>query len=145
MKNEGFIFLNFANVILPRIELSDPSLSLSFQNGSILIPSHGWNQEIGKFIGEHFTFDERTGEYRALAKQYRDVVLALHRNNIPYLDRAKGFSPLNLNWVDSREARDYQREAHQHWDKNGKRGVVILPTGSGKSFLGMTCILSTQR
>ncbi len=125
--------------------MSESSLILSFEQGSILIPSHGWNQDAEELIGEYFTFDERTGEYRALAKQYRDVVLALHRNHIPYLDKAKGFSPLILNWTDPREARDYQREAHQHWQRNGKRGVVTLPTGSGKSFLGMNCILSTQR
>ena len=33
-----------------------------------------------------------------------------------------------------REPRDYQREAVQSWLNHQRRGVVVLPTGSGKSF-----------
>ncbi|MHA1727454.1 MAG: DEAD/DEAH box helicase [Promethearchaeota archaeon] len=36
--------------------------------------------------------------------------------------------------------RQYQKNALEHWNKNGKRGIVILPTGSGKSFLGLHAI-----
>lgn len=80
-----------------------------------------------------------------MAKHYRDVVLALHRNKISYVDLAKAFTPTKLKWSDLRQARDYQQEAHQCWKASGRCGVVTLPTGSGKSFLGMTCIFSTQR
>src|SRR5262249_10322233 len=38
------------------------------------------------------------------------------------------------------EPRPYQREAIAAWQKSGKRGVVILPTGAGKSFVAQMAI-----
>ena len=44
-----------------------------------------------------------------------------------------------------REARDYQREAVQSWLNHQRRGVVVLPTGSGKSFVAELCMAQTKR
>jgi superfamily II DNA or RNA helicase len=38
------------------------------------------------------------------------------------------------------EPRPYQRDAIAVWQKSGKRGVVILPTGAGKSFVAQLAI-----
>jgi len=38
------------------------------------------------------------------------------------------------------ELRDYQEEAVRAWLKNGKRGVVVLPTGSGKTLVALKII-----
>ena len=41
--------------------------------------------------------------------------------------------------------RNYQQEALDHWIQAGKRGVVTLPTGAGKTMLAMLCISKTSR
>ena len=40
-------------------------------------------------------------------------------------------------FFDPRRPRDYQDEALERWDAAGKRGSVVLPTGSGKSFVAV--------
>ena len=39
----------------------------------------------------------------------------------------------------------YQTEAIDAWHANGKRGVVSLPTGAGKTFIAILLIADTQR
>jgi len=45
--------------------------------------------------------------------------------------------PLNLTLKTSFTIRSYQLEAFQSWQDNDNQGVVILPTGSGKTYLGI--------
>src|SRR3989442_13304834 len=33
--------------------------------------------------------------------------------------------------------RAYQKRALDSWDKAGRRGVIVLPTGAGKTVIGM--------
>jgi len=41
---------------------------------------------------------------------------------------------------DPRVPRDYQRDAADRWHAAGRRGSVVLPTGSGKSFVAIVAI-----
>src|SRR5690349_15550676 len=41
---------------------------------------------------------------------------------------------------DNLSLRDYQQRALNNWDKAGKRGCVVLPTGSGKTVIGIKAI-----
>lgn len=43
------------------------------------------------------------------------------------------------------ELRDYQEEAIEHWLKNRGRGVVALPTGSGKTVIGVASITKVRQ
>ncbi len=38
------------------------------------------------------------------------------------------------------ELRDYQKEAIRKWERNHRRGVIALPTGAGKTILGLEAI-----
>jgi len=38
------------------------------------------------------------------------------------------------------ELREYQREALDAWKRNGMRGVISLPTGAGKTLIGLGAI-----
>ena len=84
--------------------------------------------------------DARVGLPRVPAIRYADVVLDLHRRGIPYRDDARGYEVLDRPHRADRTPRDYQREAVDAWWTRGRRGVVVLPTGAGKSFVAELAI-----
>ena len=42
------------------------------------------------------------------------------------------------------EARDYQLEAVEAWVKAGHRGIVVLPTGAGKTIMAIKAMERLQ-
>lgn len=89
--------------------------------------------------------DPRVGLPRGPALAYYDVVLDLHRRGIPYTDEARAYTLLDREHHSARTPRDYQGEALQQWRKAGRRGIVVLPTGAGKSFVAELCIADGAR
>lgn len=96
-------------------------------------------------IPDGFVFDERIRRWRGPARRYHDVVMTLHRSKAPYNDEARAYADLERPHRTTREPREYQLEAVDNWWKAGRRGVVVLPTGAGKSFVAELCIARAQR
>ena len=92
-----------------------------------------------------FVWDDRVHQPRGDGSLYYQTVLGLHRSGAPYQDLAKGWDKLPLTHTTDKHPRDYQAEAVQAWKTAGRRGVVSLPTGSGKSFVAELCIVDTSR
>lgn len=90
-------------------------------------------------------WDDRSAGYRAPAVAYDKVVMALHRRKIPYDDQARAYPTLESGLRVHREPRPYQSEALAAWEKGRGRGVVALPTGSGKSWLALMAIDRKRR
>lgn len=87
-----------------------------------------------------FLHDPRIGMPRGPAFAYHDVVYDLHKRGVPYEDEARGYAVLDRDHRSARTPRDYQREAVEAWRANRRRGVVVLPTGAGKSFVAELCL-----
>jgi superfamily II DNA or RNA helicase len=84
---------------------------------------------------------EPADEYPAY--MYRDVVKHLTATATPYRDEAlKDQAPQPLKT--SLQLRDYQTEALARWRRNGDRGIVVLPTGAGKTFLAVKAVEELQ-
>jgi superfamily II DNA or RNA helicase len=96
-------------------------------------------------IPDGFVFDERVRRWRGPARRYHDVVMDLHRSGAGYHDEARAFGPLDRPHRSVREPRPYQHEAVDAWWKAGRRGVVVLPTGAGKSLVAELCIARANR
>jgi len=92
-----------------------------------------------------FVWDDRVRKPRGEASLYYDTVLALHRAGTPYKDQARGWATLDRPHRTDKSPRSYQAEALEAWQDGGRRGVVSLPTGSGKSFVAELCIADTKR
>ena len=90
-------------------------------------------------------WDERTRCHRAEAVDYADVVMALHRRKLPYSDDARRYTELAQGLVVHRDPRPYQRAALRAWQRSRGRGVVVLPTGAGKSWLACMAIEDKKR
>jgi superfamily II DNA or RNA helicase len=96
-------------------------------------------------VPEQFVHDPRTRQWRAPAIFYHQVVLDLFRRKIPYDDQARGYEALGRDHQSDRVARPYQQEAVDAWVAGGRRGCIVLPTGSGKSFVAELCIANAGR
>jgi superfamily II DNA or RNA helicase len=92
-------------------------------------------------------FDPRTNTYRAQGRHYRAIVEHLLREKLPYRDEARGWANQDAGWklTSTRDPFPHQREAVEAWQKTGRRGVVVLPTGTGKTFVAVMCIARTNR
>lgn len=117
------------------------SILLTFVSGTIEI--RGLEAE-NDLLPPSCVFDTRSACHRAPASAYADVVRCLHRAKQPYEDRARKYSELAEGARIHRAPRPYQTEALEAWKPRG-RGVVVLPTGAGKSHLAVMAIDAKRR
>jgi superfamily II DNA or RNA helicase len=89
---------------------------------------------------EPFVWDGRTEQWRAPAGAYREMVLKLRDSDALFVDRAATFEKLSLESRVAMEPRPYQREALNAWRREELRGVVVLPTGAGKTAIAVRAI-----
>ncbi len=93
--------------------------------------------------------DPRTNVLRALALYYSNIIEYLKQSGIEYTDHVLSeqimtFSK-SLSSSSSRPSlRDYQQRALDNWFRAGLRGCVVLPTGSGKTLVGIKAIEKTN-
>jgi superfamily II DNA or RNA helicase len=90
-------------------------------------------------------WDERTRCHRAPGIAYADVIRVLVGAKIAYEDSARAYTELAAGARVHREPRYYQREALASWNTQRGRGVVVLPTGAGKSHVALMAIDAKKR
>ncbi|HIP89738.1 MAG TPA: DEAD/DEAH box helicase [Thermococcus paralvinellae] len=86
-------------------------------------------------------WDERCNHYRALAYKYRDIIEFLRQEGVEFEDHVlDNVIPSPVYDVEfDFELRDYQKEAVEKWMRS-KRGVIVLPTGAGKTIIALEII-----
>nr|WP_225935373.1 DEAD/DEAH box helicase family protein [Halobaculum magnesiiphilum] len=83
--------------------------------------------------------DARSDARRAPAHRYREIRDALRDRGRDVDDRVLDLPPLPP--LDSGYTlREYQRDALEAWEANDRRGVLELPTGSGKTVIALAAI-----
>jgi superfamily II DNA or RNA helicase len=90
-------------------------------------------------------WDKRARTLRAPALAYADIVRALVRADVAFEDQARQYSELESGLRAQREPRPFQREALSAWLRERGRGVVVLPTGAGKSHVAVLAIADRKR
>jgi len=104
---------------------------LWFEKGTLLLKG-----EVGSPYGK---WDPRSGCYRIKACHYRDVLDFFRESNIHIEDAALGLPALEQ-LEGSIELRAYQDKALEQWEGAGRRGVLVLPTAAGKTFIALKAI-----
>jgi superfamily II DNA or RNA helicase len=90
-------------------------------------------------------WDDRSRCYRAPAMDYAEIVMGCVRRKEEYEDAARAYDELPAGAQARREPRPFQAEALEAWRKQRGRGVVVLPTGAGKSHVAVMAIDAMRR
>jgi len=121
--------------------MSDP-LRIQFDAGTLLLSSAP-DALLQSLPG--CRFDERIGAFRTEARNYRSIVESLREQKIAIVDEARAFQPLECKLRSTRTAFPHQQEALTTWWNQGGRGIVVLPTGTGKTFVALLAIAHVGR
>ncbi|MDW8245626.1 MAG: DEAD/DEAH box helicase family protein [Sandaracinaceae bacterium] len=89
--------------------------------------------------------DPRTRSLRSRACDYAALLLAFRELGISFVDEAKKYEEIELNLQSQHQSRSYQKEALSAWKKARGRGVIVLPTGAGKTHVAVFAISQTKR
>ena len=105
---------------------------LRFHEGTLVL--EGWT---GEKDPPFFDWDPRTKQWRTLAIHYQKILDIFSRNRFKFVDKACQFEPCDFKWNLEFDPFPFQKEAVDAWIRAGKRGSIVLPTGSGKSFVAL--------
>lgn len=106
------------------------------------------------FLGDRFRdvlapfklrYDRETKKFLLYPYYYTSFTDTLRKHGVRVVDMTGFMERVDLGLQVSLKLtlRDYQREAIERWVKNGYRGVIALPTGSGKTLVGIAAIVET--
>jgi len=114
---------------------------LTFDRGTLLLHP----PPRGKAWVDYATWDDRVEKFRIPGMHYRPLVEVLQASEVDFIDDAKEFIPLELVSSFEMEPYPHQQEALLAWKLAGRRGVVVLPTAAGKTYLAQLAMQSTPR
>ncbi len=109
-------------------------MKLLFDRGTVVISKPPELLDVQSLPG--VLWDPRTGQYRAPAWLLGQIERVLASRGVEVTHSA-GVPPGLVRQWRRVQLREYQSAALLAWQAAGRRGVVVLPTGSGKTRVGM--------
>lgn len=104
---------------------------LWFDKGTILLKG-----DVGTPYGK---WDPRVGCFRIKALYYRDVLAYFEESKIPFEDNVQQLPPLET-LKSTVQLRSYQQSALDRWQRNENKGVLVLPTAAGKTYIALKAV-----
>ena len=120
-----------------------PPVRIRFSQGTLLLEATP-----GQLIpvALDVVFDDRVKLYRAQAYKYARIIIALREHKIDFIDEARAYSPLELELHAGFAPRPHQQEAFRCWRVEAAgRAMIVMPTGSGKTYLAVMAINAIKR
>ncbi len=96
-------------------------------------------------LPESCEWDRRSACFRAPASSYAPLVLALKERGLSFDDEARKYTELDFGVRAHREPRPFQSEALDALKQARGRGIVVLPTGAGKTHVAIMAIDKWRR
>lgn len=129
---------------------STPDVSIALRGNDLLIyptadhsgpGNHALGRRIAEAAGEsRVVYDRRLGAYRTVALAYRDIHEHLEAGEYAVEATFEALPPLSFQPAITLTPRAYQEAAVNAWADAGSRGVVVLPTGAGKTLVALLAI-----
>jgi len=118
-----------------------PVMKLRFDRGTILLTDSPSGVNVAAAPG--VLWDRRVRAYRAPARRYSALKRWLLADGVRFQDLSPRPRSPRAAWTDV-DLRPYQEAALSAWELAHRRGVVALPTGSGKTRLALAAMQRTQ-
>jgi superfamily II DNA or RNA helicase len=111
-------------------------MRLLFDQGTLILaePPERWDFLPG------VVWDPRVELLRAPAFRYSEVVDVLRARRLPFLDATRPADAADPRGFRDLPLRPYQRAALLAWELSESRGLVVLPTGSGKTRVALAAM-----
>ena len=115
---------------------------LRFDRGTVLL-EHG-DREMGQLDLPGLLWDPRVAAFRAPGYRYPQIATRLRQQHTGFADLVRpGRAPRIV--MEQPKLRPYQSDALMSWEMAGRRGVVVLPTGSGKTHVALAAMARMKR
>jgi len=88
-------------------------------------------------------YDDENKVYMVYPYHYNLLKAKLKEKGYKVKELDLNFQDLNINFKGN--LRDYQREAIEKWKENNNNGVIALPTGAGKTIIGITALSEIKK
>ena len=85
-------------------------------------------------------YDDRNKVLRSYGLRYKEIIEYLEQSELDYVDNVPNFLPAPILQMKDLKLRDYQKQAIENWEKSSMTGCVVLPTGAGKTAIGIKAI-----
>lgn len=116
---------------------------LVFDRGTILVLEPPASFDAAQLPGT--LWDPRVGAHRAPARHLPEMKRILLAAGVPFSVTLSGSRPAAPRFDDVElELRPYQQAALAAWDLADRRGLVVLPTGAGKTRLAIAAIIAAR-
>ena len=117
------------------------TVEIEFDRGTLLVRGLPSTDVTGLPV----RWDPRVQAYRARALDYAELQLRLKRSSLALDDRVPppGMAEARPAPWKSLSLRPYQEAALHAWNVASRRGVVVLPTGSGKTRLALSAMAAS--
>ena len=126
--------------------MNQPQFTVAFDQGTLLLPGHEPDEVESIFGSELWTWDSRVAAWRCEAFHYRQVIMTLWNlrdQMIRYEDQAKKWTDVEWAEHNIHPPRPEQTAAIDSWLED-KRGVVVMPTGTGKTEVALHLLHQTN-
>jgi superfamily II DNA or RNA helicase len=114
---------------------------IKFESGTLILEGASETHSVPKA----FIWDKRTWQYRAPGYLYRQIIKELIRTKTLYLDEAKNYYTFDFKQKFHLAPRPYQTASIEAWRNNERCGVIVLPTGAGKTHVATMAIEICKR
>ncbi len=117
-------------------------LAMKFDRGTILFE---YRDDLASVVARlpGVLWDARVKAFRAPAYRHESLQRDLTAQAIAVESRVQALLPATAGWADS-SLRPYQAEALAAWERACARGLVVLPTGSGKTRVAIGAMAQTK-
>ena len=121
--------------------LGESKFKLVFESGTLILEGADESDPVPRA----FLWDTRTRQFRAPAYFYRQIIKDFIRTKTPYEDKAKKYHTFDFRQKFQIEPRPYQTASIEAWRQNERCGVIVLPTGAGKTHVATMAIEMCKR
>ena len=124
------------------LNCQDLQCELRFDRGTVLLENG--ERRLGDLDLPGLLWDPRVAAFRAPAFRYPQIASTLTGHCVRFTDRVRPEQVPRI-VIEQPSLRPYQSDALMSWEMAGRRGVVVLPTGSGKTHVALAAMARVKR